>query len=149
MVSIRYMEYNSCQEGWVILGKLLDGKRNEDFLADEEHRNERLDELKETAYRSLLPGLVFALKCILGELNSLRAKLGYGEVRVEGLEEGWVKPKKGGITEAGKKRLSEMMKQRWQQAYAEGKHVTELKPEKKNHPGAKKRHKSENPYPEG
>lgn len=120
---------------------------DEDELRQKER--EHITNLEETAYRSLLPGVEYALKCVLQELNQIRERLGMEEVTVEGLGEGWSRPKKGGLTEEGRRKLSEMMRSRWQQAYKEGKHVTELKPTKKNNSGAKKKRTIEKPYPEG
>lgn len=112
----------------------------------EDEGTPHISEFKETAYRALLPGLVYSLKCIVQELNKLRERLGYGPVTVDGLEEGWTKPKKSGITEEGRKKLAQMMRERWEEAKKEGKHVSEFKPPKKANNRRVK--KIDKPYPE-
>ena len=95
-------------------------------------KHEQLTDLQEAAYKSRLPGLVLSIKCLMEELNSIREKLGIDPVPIEGLDAEWSgTPKKGGITNEGRQKLREMMKQRWQQAYKEGVHVTKLKPRRK------------------
>jgi len=84
-------------------------------------------------YRAMLPGMEYALKRIVTDLNQIRTALGLREVEISGLDEGSNgEMAKGGITDAGRQKLRDMMKQRWQKAYQEGVHVMQLKPRRKD-----------------
>ena len=91
---------------------------------------EKLTDIEEAGFQALRPGLVHAIRSLVEELNKIRGILGLEEVSIVGLGES--EKRRGGITEEGRQKLREMMKQRWQQAYEKGVHVTQLPPAKKS-----------------
>lgn len=106
---------------------------------------EKLTDIEEAGFQALRPGLVHAIRSLVEELNKIRGILGLEEVSIVGLGES--EKRRSGITEEGRQKLREMMKQRWQRAYAEKKHVTQLKgpltppePKKPKPPPQKKDH---------